>query len=81
MAILQELLAEKIGKGVVFLIEGEDGGIRSALEKEVSLVAIGIRTGTHECQSSLRSSSRHRQGGRPQYCMIKVSHRRSKIEK
>jgi hypothetical protein len=30
MAVLQELVAEEIGKSVVFLVEGEDGSVWSA---------------------------------------------------
>lgn len=30
MAVLEELLTEEVGEGVVFLIEGEDHGVRSA---------------------------------------------------
>ena len=36
MAVLQELVAEQVGKGMVLFVEGEDGGVWSTCTMDVS---------------------------------------------
>lgn len=67
MTIGQELLAEEVGQGVIFLVEGEYCGVGGTCEPIVSNVRTNEQWINYGCRSSPRSSSHSRREGRLRY--------------